>query len=449
MAASHRSPLMRDQWRAEDKYRDDTHHSGRGKAGHRRESPSASKRQSDTDIGVKIRGRAAADNRIRASSREDRTIRQEGPRRSALKDPQRSPQRRSAGEGPSRRPRDFSADRSKDQYPGRHQHRGDSRLPLKRQRSRSKTPHQAPSTRKEDRRSHSPVIPNRTDRAPRIRSRNREHAYPRRSSPRGNYYSANYDDISNSRSIRDSYVPSGRRSRSPPFRDSRPLRTSHRRSPSPSRRQKPREKSPTRRKGQPSHNSRLVGERDPVSSIHKKNLRSREPSRSRQQRASYQRRVSRPRSLVDSRQPVQNRRYSQTPPRSDRPKDSRNMQSSTRPIQSILDDGSRPPSPPRPIPSFDSENHNPNIVRDAYPMHGMKANDMHDSRAGRPNIDTRQPYATSPQWTPTSSHHGSPQSSSPFSHGRGGWGGPQQFHGQPGYVFVLFIYGTRLIYRPV
>ena len=441
---------MRDQWRAEDNYRDDRNYSGRGKSGHRRESLSASKRQSDTDIGVKIRGRAAADNRTEASSREDRITHKEGPRRDALKDPQRSPQGRSAGEGPSRRLRDFSADRSKDQYPDRHQHREGSRLPLKPQRSRSRTPHLAPFTRREDRRrSRSPVISNRTDRAPRNRIKDSEHAYPQRTSPRGDYNSTNYDDISKSRSTRDFYIPSGRRSRSPPVRDSRPSRASYRRSPSPSRRQKPRERSPVRPKGQLSHNSRLTGKRDPVSSTYKKNLRSCESSRSRQQGATYQRRVSRPRSLVDSRQPVLNRRYSQTPPRSDRTRDSRKMQSSTRPIQSILDDDSRPPSPPRPIPSFDSESHNPNVVRDAYPIHGMKANDMHDSRAGQPNVDTRQPYATSPQWTPTSSHHGSPQSSSPFSHSRGGWGGPQQFHGQPGYVFVLFIYGPRLIHRPV
>ncbi|MCJ1380730.1 kinase subunit of RNA polymerase II carboxy-terminal domain kinase I [Xylographa soralifera] len=97
-------------------------------------------------------------------------------------------------------------------------------------------------------------------------------------------------------------------------------------------------------------------------------------------------------------------------------RDDRRMQSSTRPIQSILDEQPRQPSPPRPIPSFDDSNGSADShIRDAFPMHGMK-------------------YATSPQYmTPTSSHHGSPQSASPYSHGRGGWTGQQQqqYHGQP------------------
>ncbi|MCJ1322262.1 kinase subunit of RNA polymerase II carboxy-terminal domain kinase I [Xylographa vitiligo] len=112
------------------------------------------------------------------------------------------------------------------------------------------------------------------------------------------------------------------------------------------------------------------------------------------------------------------------------------MQSSTRPIQSILDDQTRQPSPPRPIPSFDDSNGSADShIRDAFPMHGMKASDMHQTQRRIPShIDTRQQYATSPQYmTPTSSHHGSPQSASPYSHGRGGWAGQQQqqYHGQP------------------
>ncbi|KAI4203557.1 MAG: hypothetical protein LQ350_001747 [Teloschistes chrysophthalmus] len=55
------------------------------------------------------------------------------------------------------------------------------------------------------------------------------------------------------------------------------------------------------------------------------------------------------------------------------------------------------------------------------------------SRPGPLQLNTQHPHSTSPQWTPTSSHHGSPHSASPYSHGRGGWPGqPQQYHGQPG-----------------
>ena len=432
---------MRDQWRAEDKYRDDTHRSGREKGRYRRDSPPASKRQSDTDIGVKIRGRAAADNPIRESSGGARPPRQEGSRREAPKDSHRPPQRgRLAGEGPLRRRRELSAERSVDQHPDRHQYQDNSRASSKRRRSRCRTPHQVPISRRENRRrSRSPLISDRNDRAPRIRSRHREDVYSRRPSPRGDFYSANYDEPSASRSTRDSYIPPGRRSRSPAARDSRSSRTSYRPSQSPTRRQNPRERSPTRYREASCHNSRPIRGREPASSAHERTPHSRGSSKGRHQGATHRQREPRPRTSVGSRQVDQKRRHSQTPPRSDITKDKRRMQSSNRPIQSIMDDSSRPPSPPRPIPSFDSESHNPSVVREAYPMHGMKANEMHgDGRAGRPHVDTRQPYSTSPQWTPSSSHHGSPQSGSPFSHGRGGWGGPQQFHGQPGYVAVVF-----------
>lgn len=451
MAASHRSPLMRDQWRSEDKYKDDTHYSGRGTGGHRRDSPSASKPQNDTDIGVKIRGRAAADTTTRPSSRGQRLTQHEGSRKESPKVSYRSPQRRSKGEGPSRRPREVGLERFSDQYPNRYQDRDTFRASVKQRRSRSRKPYQVPATRREDRRrSRSPVALDRNDRAPRIRSRHRERAYSDRASPRGDYYSANYDDITTSRSNRDSYVPSTRRSRSPTARDSRPSHATHRRSHSPSKRERPRERSSARCKQDSSRNSRSIRPRDPLPSFHPTRARSRDPSNSRHPRSDHRRRESQPRSPVDSRQPTQRRRRSRTPPGANKGRNSRNMRSLSRPVQSTSDDGPRPPSPPRPIPSFDSETHNPNAVRDAYPMHGMKANDMHgDSRTGRPQIDTRQPYTTSPQWTPTSSHHGSPQSGSPFSHGRGGWGGPQQFHGQPGYVLLIFIYVYKLIHRSV
>ena len=439
---------MRDQWRVEDKHRDDTHYCGRGKGSHRRESPPASKGQSDTDIGVKIRGRAAAGATTRPSPREGRPSRQEGLRQGPLKDSDRSPQRRSKGERSLRRPTELSAERHIDQYPGRQQYRDSSRVPLKRRKSRSRPPHQASFTRKENRRSRGPVIFDGADRAPRVRSRHRESLYSPRASPRGDYYSGTYDDLATTRSTRDSYVPSSRRSRSPAPRHLprsrspaprlvRPSRLTYRRSQSPRRRTRPRENPATGHKENSGRGTRSVRERDLLPSSTNTKSRSRNSSRSEHHEAGYRRRRSRPRSLVDSSRAQQKRGHSKTPPTSDSARGKIIMQPSTRPIQSILDDGSHPPSPPRPIPSFDSDSHNPNAVREAYPMHGMKAHIMHgDSRPGRTQIDTRQSYNTSPQWTPTSSHHGSPQSGSPFSHGRGGWSGPQQFHGQPGYVFL-------------
>ncbi len=98
---------------------------------------------------------------------------------------------------------------------------------------------------------------------------------------------------------------------------------------------------------------------------------------------------------------------------------------------------SRPPSPPRPIPSFsDIKGQDPIDVEAAmgehYTGHGMN---MHQTpRPPRPHVDTRQSFSNSPQYmTPNTSHHGSPHSQSPYSDGRGGWVAQQPaFSPQPG-----------------
>ena len=130
------------------------------------------------------------------------------------------------------------------------------------------------------------------------------------------------------------------------------------------------------------------------------------------------------------------RQLSVSPQRRSSRADEQRMQQSTRPIQSILDEPShhqisrgqsRNASPPRPIPSFDDSAGGPDShIREQFPLHGMKATDVHPNhrRPGPAHIDTRQQYATSPQYmTPTSSHHGSPHSGSPYNQGRGGWPG--------------------------
>ncbi|KAJ5851349.1 uncharacterized protein N7529_010734 [Penicillium soppii] len=112
----------------------------------------------------------------------------------------------------------------------------------------------------------------------------------------------------------------------------------------------------------------------------------------------------------------------------------------TRPIQPIADDNPRSLSPPRPIPSFDSENLGPSEEqfansRDAHPMHEMRHDVKNPSRrrSSRPHLDTR-PYTTSPKHgTSTGSFHGSPQPPSPYSAGRGGWNGPSS-HPGPGHA---------------
>lgn len=106
---------------------------------------------------------------------------------------------------------------------------------------------------------------------------------------------------------------------------------------------------------------------------------------------------------------------------------------STRPIQSA-GNSLRSPSPPRPIPSFDvdiaSASVDGDTTREAIPMHGVRASDARDSKPSnlRSHLDAKQ-YSTSPQYvTSSNSYHGSPQSTSPYSGGRGGWNGQQPPH---------------------
>ncbi|CAI7591172.1 unnamed protein product [Penicillium viridicatum] len=105
----------------------------------------------------------------------------------------------------------------------------------------------------------------------------------------------------------------------------------------------------------------------------------------------------------------------------------------TRPIQSVVDSTARSPSPPRPIPSFDSDNFGPpgehsNPARDELPMHTMRSDNQPRRRSSRPHLDTR-PYANPQNTTSTGSYHGSPQPPSPYSAGRGGRSGPPPYSG--------------------
>ncbi|KAJ5759751.1 hypothetical protein N7520_006907 [Penicillium odoratum] len=80
----------------------------------------------------------------------------------------------------------------------------------------------------------------------------------------------------------------------------------------------------------------------------------------------------------------------------------------------------RSPSP-RPIPSFDDSQ------RGTLPIHGMRQSDVPNKqrRRSRPHIDP-QHYSASPQFTSTSSCHGSPPPTSP-SGGRSGWNGQNSY----------------------
>ena len=434
MAASRPSPLMRDQWRAEEDYRSTVDRRDRDKHRHRPRSPAFPKETEGTELGLKIKGRANTDT-LATSRPRDRSL---SPRRLNETDPHRSSKTRVKGE---RSKRELVEESFSSRYP----HRGSSPSAHKRRRTRSVTPKGADSHHRQTvRRNHSPK---RVIRAPESSSTRRERVHSPRSSSRRDYDLIPYSSrpLSPDRSARDSYIPSShlRRSKSPVSRNQRPLAFSRPRSRSLEKRQRPRH---TEDDYQREHHIRKYSPRRARISSSPHN--SRDPSLRRRapqfveerlpEKRSFEKRSrhSRSTSAPKSRRPDRPEQLSRSPKPRDRK--GRKMQSSTRPIQSILDDEPRQPSPPRPIPSFDDSNGAIDSLHgQAYPMHGMKASDMHSThRRVPPHIDTRQSFGTSPQFmTPTSSHHGSPQSGSPYGHGRGGWSGQQQhFHNQAGYV---------------
>ena len=422
MAASRRSPLMRDQWRAEEVYRSHRDRREQDRTDRRRRSPASSRKDDSADVEHKIRGRATADSVIRTPPRS-RDL-DGGSRRIAETGSHRSLPAKVKGEEGSRQARETS--------PAHNKHR----------RPRSTTPEgRHRFQRQEPRRSRSPI---RTERGNHSGARSRERAYSPRNSARRTYDSTSHRSRLSSpdRVVRDSYVPlpssKPRRSRSPTSRNQRSPSFPRRRSRSPARRSRQAEDGSYRHQHIRRLSPRKISPRrarDSPSPYRYRESRLRASSSSKHRTSDKERRRSTSRSGTKTKRSYRSNHFSKSPERLEG--EGRRMQSTTRPIQSILDDETaRPPSPPRPIPSFDDSNGagDPHLGQ-AFPMHGMKAVDIHPAhRRVPPHIDTRQSFAPSPQYmTPTSSHHGSPQSGSPYGHGRGGWAGQQQhFHGQPG-----------------
>lgn len=441
---------MRDHWRTEDDDRDDGRDDDRDDRRHRerrrshshshrdrrRSSPAraSSTRQGVAATGVKIKGRATAHRaarpglRTRVCEEGNSSTGEVGTKLS------RSPKRRYNGEVPTKIPGNLREKTSIIRQP----YRRDTRVSNKRKRSRNRSPLRDLFSRTEETgQSRTSVSPDRHSRAGSPISRHREAAYPTQLSPRTDRHSS-YNDISAStgRLTRDSYVPSTQklRSRSPVPESNRNHSLIRKRSRSVGRKPKPRKEFASAVKEISTQDRTSRKHRGTASSAYTRGPRSRDTSPLQISTGRLGRSRSLSPSPTGSGPPYPKRRPSRS--RADFQSASgktKKMQSSTQPIQSILDENPRPPSPPRPIPSFDSDSHDSGGVRDTFPLHGMKANEVHGAvRPGRPQVDTRQSFSTSPQWTPTSSHHGSPQSGSPFSHGRGGWSGqPQHFHGQP------------------
>lgn len=425
---------MRDQWRAGDDHRDSNRRRDRGADDRRKNSPAAPR---ETDVGLKIKGRAVADSAPESPSEIKRSERNNALGKDRARGSSRSPpRRRLRDEELVQRPRESSGDR----YPERPRHRDEGGEADRRRRKRSRSPQREFfGFREERRRPRSPIHSGRTDTF-RPSSRRHERAISPSRSNRSDHYSSTYTDLSGPHGrFGDSYVPGPRlRSRSPPPAFPYPRRTSPHKPPR-SRDRHPRsrrtstERPRLERRSSPGRGSRKECESTasnyrPLPRPGNSPRRHKEPSRHRDQSLSPSR--------GGSRKPGKRRRSPQSPVEREGARGGPiKMQSSTRPIQNPINDGSRQPSPPRPIPCYEPVPHNSAMISEAFPLHGMKASDVHGThRPSRPpHLNTQQSYSTSPQWTPTSSHHNSPHSGSPFSQGRGGWGGQQQqYHGQAG-----------------
>ena len=425
---------MRDQWRVGDDQKDRNRRRNRVTYDRHNISPGAPQ---VTDVGLKIKGRAAADSVPESPSDSKRSERDNALAGDRSRGSSRSPPRRRPRDNELfPRPRESSADRN----PERPRRQDEGAQIGRRRRTRSRSPQrEALGLREERRRPRSPSHSGRTDTF-RPGSRRRERAISPPRSNRGDRYSSTYTDLSGAAGrYGDSYVPGPRqRSRSPPPSFANPRYTSpHRRPRSRDRpprlrrispeRSRPKRRSPPRR-GSKKESESTASSYRPVPRSRHSPRRHKEPSRPQDQSHSPSR--------GGSVYPGKGRRSPQSPVERDGAGGGRiTMQSSARPMQNTINDGPRPSSPPRPIPSYEAAPHNSAMMSEAFPLHGMKASDVHGTRrpSRPPHLNTQQSYSTSPQWTPTSSHHNSPHSGSPFSQGRGGWGGQQQqYHGQSG-----------------
>lgn len=424
---------MRDQWRAGDDHRDSNRRRDGGTDDRRKISPAAPQ---ERDVGLKIKGRAAADSAPESPSEVKRSGRDSTLGKDRVRGSSRSPpRRRPRDEELVPRPRESSGDR----YPTRARHRDDAGHIDRRRRTRSRSPQRESfGFREERRRPRSPIHSGRTDTF-RPSSRRRERAISPPRSIRGDRLLSAYTDLSGAAGrFGDSYVPGPRqRSRSPPpaFLNPRhflPHTRPRSRDRYPRARRTSLERPRQKRRSSPSRGSKK--ESESTASSYRPLPRSGDSPRKQKEPNRHYNYSPSP-SRGESRKPGKRRRSSRPPAEREGARGRTKMQSSTRPAQTTTNDGSRSTSPPRPIPSYEPNPHNPAMMNDAFPLHGMKASDVHGPHrpSHPPHLNTQQSYSTSPQWTPTSSHHNSPHSGSSFSQGRGGWGGQQQqYHGQPG-----------------
>ena len=424
MASSRRSPLMREQWRAEEdsserRYRKEETFK------RRRRSPTSPERRGGTDSGLKIKGRAVAEPKGKSAEVSDKGGTHRDTWRHSRKEERDKSPRRPAGHRDSLRVRDKRDIPPVKSAERRLERAGEGESARRRKRSRSRSRVKETHEYREVRR--------------KIRSPPPSH-FPRNQSPghrrRGPSHSPvrtiRSDRFSTGEQVGDSYIPVGRRrSRSPPPRlRHKDIPSGRERSLIRRERAAPRKERPPSRERRGEYNRKRS--RSPRRTSKDEYIRRGiSPRPSRHSPPPHQARAVSP----SSREPALNTTRRKRSPSRDR-EPPRRGRSPGKKMQPGMYHGSHRPSPARPGAGFDSSPHH-QMSPESYPLHGMKASDVHGPipRQVRPlALDTRQQYSTSPQqWTPASSHHGSPHSASPYGQGRGGWPSKnQQYHGQAG-----------------
>lgn len=430
---------MRHQWRVEEDYRDVPDRRERHYRDRRRPSPPRPTIQSSTDRGEKVNGRGAADCILTPQARSQDLGTSKTLQRRVGKKGNHSPETRFLNSEVPTRNLAKSSEKSERQFTDRRTYQGGNKPPTGLRETRSPSSHRDSYNCSGSGRSHSPSYSARHNRQASRIGRRRERADSTSSSNQIRRCPSNEDNsTSTKRPARSSHIPfSSALSSSRTHSCSRNPSPTRQRSRSARRRHSPRNFSSSYVRAVPHRKHSLGRHRESASSTYRPSSQSKHTSSAITRQNSQ--RQSPSLSPVDSRLSDRNIRPRWAVIVKESPQGRiKEMQSSTHPIQSILDESTQPPSPPQPIPSFDSDSHSGG-VRETFSSHSMKATELHAAiRPGRPQVDTRQTYSTSPQWTPTSSHHGSPQSGSPFSRGRAGWTGQQQhFHGQPRYSNLL------------
>ena len=398
MAASQRSPLMRDRGRANvDSSARLQHRATDG----RDSSPSAPRRKDRSSEGLRIRGRAANE----ALGSAVKKHREDGKGQAGSAQVLERVRNRTHNQETTDEPTGRGHRGTKDKVKGGAKDRFEDRHTERRRRSPNRPAAQDIFDFRDagTRRSPSPAN-TRLDRASHRYSSNKGRPQSPSRAPREDHYSS-------AGRFSDSYVPSSRRSprptgRQPHYKEEYDRKGQHK---------------PQRERGRPRRASLTPPRRETSS-------RFRSPYRD-TQRAPVYRPKARSRESHSSRRPStspfrtgQHRRKREAS-RSPARKRARRDRSRGQDMQH-----SHATSPPQPIPSYGASNpHHGGNYPNHYSMHGMQGS----HRPMRPPpVDTRHPHLSSPHWTPTSSQHGSPHSASPYSHGRGGWAGQQQYHSQ-------------------